>query len=155
MNPSTSCMALDSGLGQLDEKISEEVPRHFTGVRTRPSLGLTVVVCGQYSAWSRTNSTSSSGSLLMRKDLNQMMILIVGNLLISNSIVPCSRDCSLGTILAIFEKHLGLLSNSGLGIHIVNGSQWSSWLGKPEVWHIVCLVWRKIGLPVPTNRRAR
>lgn len=57
-----------------------------------------------------------------------MMILIEGNLLISNSTVPCSTDCSLGITLAIFEKHLGSLSISRLGVHIVNGLQSSSCL---------------------------
>lgn len=97
-------MASDSGLGQLGDMILEDVPCHFTGVRTRPSLDLIVVVCGQYSAWSRTSSTSSIGSLLMRKILSQRMVLVDGNWVMSNSAVACSRDCLLGAILDILER---------------------------------------------------
>lgn len=130
VNPSTSCMALDSGLGQLLDTISEDVPRHLTGVRTSPSLGLIVVVCGQYSAWSRINSTSSSGSLLRRNVLSQKMALIDGNLLMSNSTVVCSIDCSLGTIFDMSENQSGLLSRLR-----VFCSQWNPIglnLGRPE-----------------------
>lgn len=106
MNPRTFGMALDSGLGQLGDRISDDVSRHFTGVRTRPSLGLIVVVWGQYSAWSRINSTISRGTLLSRMVLSQRMVLTDGNLLISNSTVVCS----LGTILD-FKELLGIPSS--------------------------------------------
>lgn len=121
-------MASDSGLGQLGDWISEDVPRHFTGVRTSPSLGRIVVECGQYSAWSRINSTISSGSLLIRKVLSQRIVLIDGKLLMSNSLVVCCTDCSLDTIFDIFEKCSETLLNLSRGNQILRGFQLASHL---------------------------
>ena len=110
-------MVSDSGLGQLGEEISDEVPRHFTGVRTRPILGLTVVVRNQYSAWSRTKSASSTGSLWMRSLFTQIIVLADGNLLTSKSTVVCSMGCSLGTSFDILEDKPELLISPERGYH--------------------------------------